>query len=127
MDINLIQGSNQIPHPRQDIRLLGVTLVPDAETRRVRVTINITPFAPLDRPSLEITVTNKIRQEVASMSIIETMSPELSVTTHLKEAEIVSSLYTFRVDLYFDPDDIQDSSLQTIDISTGDIVPEPDA
>lgn len=116
MDLNFISDPDLIPRLRDQIRILDVTLEPLADKRQVRVEVILTPFAPVDRPNLDITVSNSDGQTIASMSIIEAVQHRLAVTTHLREAEISGTNYTFRVDLYYDPDQHQHSLTRTVEI-----------
>jgi hypothetical protein len=70
---------------RGEIRLknLGVFVYDDG--RRVAVGFELTPFR--ERPSLEVRATNARGEEAGSMSVIEALSPNFSLTLHLRDRE----------------------------------------
>jgi hypothetical protein len=74
-----------IPLPPDEVRLrsLSAQLYPDR--RRVRVSIAITPF--LKPPSLELNLTDAGGGLLAHTDIIETMTPQLELTLHLRGTE----------------------------------------
>jgi hypothetical protein len=70
---------------RADVRLrnLGVFVYDDG--RRVAVGFELTPFR--ERPSLEVRATNARGEEAGSMMVIEALSPNFSLTLHLRDRE----------------------------------------
>lgn len=113
MDIDFITDLDQVPRPRADVRIVDLVLEPYPDGRRVRVAVRLTPFAPADRPSLDIRAYNTDNMEVSSLSIIELVQHALAVTMHLR-GKRVDGQFTFRVDLYYDPAEIQHSITQTL-------------
>lgn len=73
----------------------------------------MTPFAPVDRPNLEVTVTNEDGRTVGSLSVIESVDRKLSLTTHLREPE-PQGRYEFKAELYYSPETVQDSASDTL-------------
>ena len=87
MDIPLYDENENLPLPRakEDIRFEAVSVKPHADGRRVKLTFKLTPF--MERPSVDVTVTNALGSEVASMSLIEAMDTEFDFTLHLRGPE----------------------------------------
>ena len=81
MDI-FFQDPSAIPLPPNEVRIkqLRAELWPD--NRRVRITLEVTPFQR--RPNGEVSITNPQGEEVASASIIESIVPRLEFTMHLR-------------------------------------------
>jgi len=84
MDI-YFQDPTDIPLPPNEVRIRRLAADPYPDGRRVRVTLELTPF--LKRPNGEITVFNASGGEVASLSIIETIDPKMEMTIHLRGQE----------------------------------------
>lgn len=66
---------------------LGAEPWPDR--RRVRVTLEITPF--LEPPNIEVVITDPHQQEVSSVSIIQTIDSRMTFTMHLRGPEITGT------------------------------------
>ena len=71
-----------IPRAREEVRFGEVGLKPYGDGRRVKLNFTLTPF--VERPSVDIAVTNTLGHEVASMSLIEAMDTEFEFTIHLR-------------------------------------------
>lgn len=71
-----------VPQPRDQVKIesLSARVYPDG--RRVRLDIELTPF--LERPNLELKITNAAGEEVAALSIIESMDYKFEMTAHLR-------------------------------------------
>lgn len=91
----------EIPQPPEAVKIenLAARVYPDG--RRVRLDIQITPF--LERPNLELKITNDQGQEVATLSVIETMDAHFEMTAHLRGPQPVGR-YTLRGELFYDPE-----------------------
>jgi hypothetical protein len=112
MNLSFFPDPNLAPRPREEIQLEALKLTPYPDGRRVKVDLSITPFMPMDRPNLEISVTDKDEYQVTSLSVVETNTHVLDLTVHLKTVEQPEGQYTFRVDLCYD--DIQHSLQKSI-------------
>ena len=113
MNLSFFADPDLVPKPREEVQLESLDLSPYPDGRRVKVTLTITPFMPMDRPSLEILVNDENDNLVSSLNIVETNTHILNLTVHLRTVEQPRGQYTFRVDLYYD-DDLQHSILQSI-------------
>lgn len=110
MDINLIDDPNLVPKPRDEIAIQSLKAIPFADGRRIRVDIQITPFNPQDRPSLQLITTMADGTELASMEVVSTMQSSLRLTVHLRQPGSTDGTYTVEARLFFDPADIQHSA-----------------
>ena len=72
------------PRPRSEVRIREVTAVPYPDGRRVRLAIQLTPFE--ERPNLEIEVLSASGEQVATMTLVESLQHELELTVHLRES-----------------------------------------
>ena len=104
MDLTFVD-SEEIPLPRDEVRLRGLTVTPFADRRRIRVDIRITPF--LERPNLEVALLAPGGETVSKVSVVETDSPDLSLTMHLR-SEPLSGEYAVRSVLSYESDPPQD-------------------
>ncbi len=75
-----------IPLPPDEVRIRRFEVNPWPDGRRVRVYLEVTPFQK--RPNGEISITNAGGDELANISIIETMDPKMEFTLHLRGAEL---------------------------------------
>jgi hypothetical protein len=81
MDI-FFSDPTDIPLPPGEVRIRSLSAKAWPDGRRVRVDLEITPF--LKRPNGEIRITDAQGNEVANISIIETMNPKMEFTLHLR-------------------------------------------
>lgn len=84
MDL-FFQDPSAIPLPPAEVRIKDLRAEPWPDGQRVRVFLEITPFQK--RPSGEIAIVNEQGDEVASISIIETIVPRMEFTMHLRQAQ----------------------------------------
>jgi hypothetical protein len=70
---------------RADVRLKNLGVFVYEEGRRVAVGFELTPFR--ERPSLEVTAINARGEAAGSMMVIEALSPNFSLTLHLRDRE----------------------------------------
>ena len=98
---NEIEFFDEVPQPPEQVKIieLGARVYPDG--RRVRLNIKVTPF--LERPNIEIFISNAEGQEVASMSVIESMDHTFEMTAHLRGPQ-PKGRYTLRGELFYGED-----------------------
>ena len=98
MDI-FFQDPTAIPLPPDEVRIreLRAEIWPD--NRRVRVFLEVTPFQK--RPNGEVIITNPRGDEVASVSIIESIVPRIEFTMHLR-GELPAGVYRLSATLYYE-------------------------
>lgn len=116
MDLNFITDPEMAPRPREEIEILDLALSPYPDRRRVKITLHLTPFAPVDRPNLEITAVNDGGSPVGAVNVIGTMQTRLHLTMHLREPEIDGE-YTFTASLSYDDQPPQHEVTTKVDLS----------
>jgi hypothetical protein len=89
MDI-FFTDPTDIPLPPDEVRIRQLEASPWSDGRRISVTLHITPFQK--PPSGEISITNALGDELANISIIETVDPKMEFTLHLRGGEVVNPL-----------------------------------
>jgi hypothetical protein len=89
-----------IPLPPDEVRIRRFEVNPWPDGRRVRVYLELTPFQK--RPNGEIRIINVAGDELASVSIIETMDPKMEFTLHLRGAELVGPCKLFASIFYLE-------------------------
>jgi hypothetical protein len=120
MDLNFFADPGLAPKPRSEIRVEMLTITPYPDGRRLHVEIALTPFAPMDRPNLELTASKPDGTQVGSVSIIEAAQRTLSLTMHLREPK-PSGDYTLKVDLYYGEESPQSTASENVQIPNNPI------
>ena len=83
MDVTFFEDPLEGPQSRDDVRLKQIGLFVHEDGRRVAVGLEMTPFR--ERPSIEITITNAEGREAGSLTVIEALRPNMTVTIHLRD------------------------------------------
>ena len=99
MDI-FFSDPSDIPLPPAEVRIRQIEVHPWSDGRRVRVYLEVTPFQK--RPNGEINITNANGDELASISIIETMDPKMEFVLHLRGAELLGPFLASATIFYVD-------------------------
>jgi hypothetical protein len=107
MDI-FFQDPSDVPLQPDEVRIRSFTAELWPDKRRVRITLEITPFQK--RPNGEVTINDQDGEEVASFSIIETITPHMDFTVHLRGGRD-HGLFTASVVLYYYEDPQQPSGI----------------
>jgi hypothetical protein len=76
------QDPSDIPLPPEEVHIRKLNAEPWPDGQRVRIYLEISPFQI--RPNGEISVTDSNGEEVASLSIVETIDPKMEMTIHLR-------------------------------------------
>ena len=98
MDI-FFSDPSETPLPRDEVRILDLTVEAYPDGRRVRVSIELTPF--LEKPNGDIVITNGEGQCVAEASFIGTIVPKFDMTLHLRHSSPRMGEYTAAVTIFF--------------------------
>jgi hypothetical protein len=101
MDI-FFQDPTDVPLPPEEIRIRDLRVEPLPDQCRVRVHLEVTPF--LKGPNIEIQVLAENGNEVASLSIIESIDPVMDFTMHLQDEEPTGK-FTLSTALYYYADE----------------------
>jgi hypothetical protein len=97
MDI-FFQDPSEIPLPPEEVRILEMRANPYPDGQRVRIYLEVTPFQK--RPNAEIAILDPRGEEVAQVSVIESMSRKMEFTMHLRKPEL-GSTYTLAARLFY--------------------------
>lgn len=109
MNLDLITEPELAPQPRNEVRIRELLVMPYPDGKRLKVQLLLTPFAPADRPNLEITARRVGGPMVASVSVIESMQHHLNLTIHLRDQQPLPGEYVVQADLYYEPTHVQHS------------------
>ncbi len=74
---------NEVPLPPEEVRIREFRVEPWLDGRRVRVTLEVDPFQK--RPSAEVVIWNAAGDEVAEVTVIESMIRKMEFNMHLRE------------------------------------------
>ncbi len=106
---------DEVPQPPELVKIESLTARVYPDGRRVRVEVLLTPF--LERPNMEFRALNSAGDEVASLSIVESMDYKFEMTVHLRGPQPVGR-HTLRVELFYspEPDALRQESEVTFDV-----------
>jgi hypothetical protein len=98
MDIRFFDDPLEQPRSREEVRFrqIGLFIYPDL--RRLMFGVELTPF--MERPSIEVLITNGEGQPAGSLHVIETLTPNFSLTMHLRD-QVTVNPYELTAVLYY--------------------------
>ena len=99
MDINFFDNPQEAPRAREEVRFKQIGIFVYEDLRRVAVGLELTPFR--ERPCIDIVVKNSSGVVAGTMVIIETLSPNLTLTMHLRDREPTAA-YELTAQIYYD-------------------------
>ncbi|MFQ5401399.1 MAG: hypothetical protein ACE5E7_17595 [Anaerolineae bacterium] len=102
MHINFYDDPLETPKPREDVRIKRLGLFVYEDRRRVAVGFELTPF--LERPSIEVLVTNENGEPAGAMTIIETLDTNFTLTLHLRDKEPTDTYHVQATVYYATPE-----------------------
>lgn len=115
MEIPLFDTGDQVPQPKDQIRILDLQATPYPDRFRVFVEIRVTPFR--DRPNLILALRDTSERIIAELSIIETMHANMEFTMHIRNLADPAGQYTLTADLFYESKNPpQDQRIITFDI-----------
>jgi hypothetical protein len=97
MDIQFTDLS-EVPLPPDEVRIRNLEVEPYPDGKRVRVSLELTPFQK--PPSGEVFITDLLENEVATASIIEAVDAKMQLTLHLRTPD-AQGTFTVRVLLFY--------------------------
>lgn len=125
MEIPLFDNSDQVPQPKDKIRIEEVRAMPYPDRYRVFVEVKVTPFR--DRPNLILALRDLDGRIVTELSIIETMHSAMEFTMHLRNLPTPDpeGEYTLTVDLFYETKNPpQDQRVVTVEIPSAEDAPD---
>jgi hypothetical protein len=122
MDIQFFFDPDNQPRSREDVRIKQVGLFVHEEGERVTFGLELTPF--LERPCIDVEITNADGQPAGMLSVIEQVTPNFSLILHLRDAERRDP-YTLRTVIYYttpetEPLKVDDQVVQFETAETGE-------
>ena len=98
MRVQFFEDPKWAPRPREEVRFNQLGLFVHEDGRRIAVGFDITPF--LERPSIQVVVSNEVGEEAATFSVIEATQANFNVTVHLRDEE-PGKIYTVEAFLFY--------------------------
>jgi hypothetical protein len=114
MDIQFFFDPDNQPRSREDVRIKQIGLFVHEEGRRVTFGLELTPF--LERPCIDVEITNADGQQAGMLSVIEQVTPNFSLVLHLRDEERRDP-YRLRTVIYYatpetEPEKVDDQAVQ---------------
>ncbi len=98
IDVNFFDDLSKAPRQREEVRFNQVGIYVHEGNRRIAVGFDITPF--IERPSIEVTVKNILGAPAGSLTVVETLETNFSLTLHLRDREPMD-VYEVSATLYY--------------------------
>jgi len=100
MDIQFFDNGDQVPKPKNEIKIESVKCQPYPDRFRVFIEIKVTPFQ--ERPNLILAARNTEGRIVGELNIIETMHANMEFTMHIRNMSDPAGDYTLDVELFYE-------------------------
>ena len=98
MDIQFFFEPENQPRSREDVRIKQIGLFVHEDGRKVTFGLELTPF--LERPCIDVEISNAEGKPAGSLSVIEQMTPNFSLVMHLRDDESINP-YQLRTVIYY--------------------------
>lgn len=98
MDIKFFDDPLEQPGGREEVRIKQIGLHVYQDLRRMMFGVELTPFR--ERPSLEVNLHNGQGAPAGTLHVIETLTPNFSLTIHLRDAETTNP-YTLDATIFY--------------------------
>lgn len=86
MQIEFFDDPLRQPKAREDVRIKQIGLFVYDDGRRVNFGLELTPF--LERPSIQVAISNGAGIPAGALTVIESMTTNFSLIIHLRDAQI---------------------------------------
>lgn len=100
MEIPLFDTGDQIPQPKDKIRIEDLKVTPYPDRFRVFIEVKVTPFR--ERPNLILAMRDLDGKLIGELSIIETMHANMEFTMHIRGMADPAGQYTLTADLFYE-------------------------
>ena len=98
MEIQFFDDPGNQPRSREDVRIKQIGVFVHEEGRRVTFGLQLTPF--LERPCIDVEISNADGAHAGSLSVIEQVTPNFSLVLHLRD-EQDRNPYQLRTIVYY--------------------------
>jgi hypothetical protein len=99
-DINIFDDPNQVPQPKDQIKI--ETVEAQAYPDRFRVYIHIVVTAFQERPNLLAVIRDADGNAIDELNVIATMHADMEFTRHLRGMDDPAGDYTLDVELFYE-------------------------
>jgi hypothetical protein len=98
MDVQFFFDPRDQPRSREDVRIKQIGLFVHEDGRRVTFGLELTPF--LERPCIDVEISNADGRPAGALSVIETVTPNFSLVMHLRD-QTASNPYRLQAVIYY--------------------------
>ncbi|MFN2134899.1 MAG: hypothetical protein ACK2UK_03040 [Candidatus Promineifilaceae bacterium] len=122
MEIQFFSDPDKRPRTREDVRIKQVGIFVHDDGRKFTYGLELTPF--IERPCIDVEITNADGQPAGALSVIETMAPNFSLVLHLRD-DARSDPYWVRTILYYTtpesgPTKVDDQTVSFASVEAGE-------
>lgn len=118
MDIPLFDNSDQVPQPKDKIKIESLKAAPYPDRFRMFIEVNVTPFQ--ERPNLIIVLKDKRGEIISELNVIETMHANMEFTMHIRNVDDPAGEYELTAQLFYEnknpPQDVKQISVIIPDV-----------
>ena len=98
MEIQFFSDPENQPRSREDVRIKQIGLYVHEGGRRVTFGLELTPF--LERPCIDVEMSNAQGKPAGSLSVIEQVTPNFSLVLHLRD-DVSIDPYRLQAVIYY--------------------------
>lgn len=98
MEIQFFDNRDDAPKNREDVRILRARIEVAPEGRRVAVDLELTPF--IERPTIELRLTNDRGEPAGLSNVIETLDRTLRMVMHMRDKQPAEN-YRLQARIYY--------------------------
>ena len=102
MQINFFDDPAQQPKSREDVRIKQIGVFVHEDGRKISFGLELTPF--LERPSIQVEITNGAGEAAGALTVIESMTPNFSLIIHLRDEEVTDPYELLAIIYYATPE-----------------------
>lgn len=122
MEVQFFSDPKNQPRSREDVRIKQIGLYVHEGGRRVTFGLELTPF--LERPCINVEISNAEGKPAGSLSVIEQVTPNFSLVLHLRDEDSIDP-YRLRAVIYYttpetDHDMVDSQTVEFITAAVGE-------
>lgn len=119
MEIPLFDNGDQVPQPKEKVKIESLQAIPYPDRFRVYIEVKVTPFQV--RPNLILVMRDLNDKIIGELNVIETMHANMEFTLHIRGMDDPAGDYTLTADLFYEnKNPVQDTKTVSFNIPIAD-------